>query len=111
MAQMRAAIERIGQPQRERREAQRVVETAVAGRVAVQHLVLQGAMPGDQPDERGIDQNGRQGGVPERQRRPFDGRHRAEFVRRGPEKDRRTFTHPRASHARVITNTLGALAE
>ncbi|MCY1230837.1 hypothetical protein D9M72_432680 [compost metagenome] len=42
-------IDRIGQPERQRRPSDRIVDTLIARRVPVNDLMLQRAVPGNQP--------------------------------------------------------------
>jgi len=49
MRQMGRAVDRIGEPERQRPAADRVVDRAVAGRMAVNGFVLKVQLPGDDP--------------------------------------------------------------
>ena len=59
--EMRHAIAFIGQPEGKRRQCQKPVEAPPARRVPVQHLMLQGALPGDQPGSARADEPPGQG--------------------------------------------------
>ena len=52
MTEMIVPIARIGQPQAQRHEADQIVQPGPARRVAVQHLVLKGHVPGGDPGAR-----------------------------------------------------------
>ena len=84
MGKVGGAIDRIGKPQRQRPAADRLVDAAVPGRVAVDGLVLQVQLPGDDP---GADR----GEAPPREIAIEERRQKPQSVDDESQRDRRPF--------------------